>query len=271
MLSIFRSLVFGLAVSRLVSVGSATLSQAQELKPTILTISIADGMISSPRLFVFLDGELAGSVPGSIELPIASPSAAIDIGLTQLPQAPLYSFTFGKAEVSDMKVSVISSTITADSADQHTLVIAIGRNLSSTVAITRLTDNEYNVTLPKSPYVEIEHLIGARGSRYFTNLNTGGISINTNLSVLQEPYHVGFNIVLNKPQRIDQLFKVPWFKIPWPDFGRSLRPTEQREHWIIKSDPSGADVLINDEQNGILTHPLISEFEKNPGGCVALA
>jgi hypothetical protein len=92
------TLSFGLSFG--LTIGGLSQAVAQETQPSVIATFTLDASTDhGPVPIVYVRGEIAGIVPGSIVVPLRDEGVAIEIGLPQIGRIPLYSFVLGRAEI----------------------------------------------------------------------------------------------------------------------------------------------------------------------------
>lgn len=189
---------------------------------------------------IYVKGELAGIVPGTVEIPSDAEGAAVEIGVSALVQ-PLYSLVLGPAEFSELSADLVIANveleleIQPDKTVEDTLKFQ--PNLKRKINIDRQPDEHYELTLPIEPYLKITGLLQRHKRDEIGQLATfdetaGGAS------------HVVFNAATNTTTQLAQ--GVSWSGAQVA-FGKAIFP---EQNWIINSDPPGADVFTDTDWAG---------------------
>src|SRR5689334_11474606 len=75
-----------------------------------LTIGFDEPVPERPKPFVFVRGELAGVIPGSVVIPNGPDSVTVEIGIAQLSPTPIYSFAVGPKNLAEGTIEMTAST-----------------------------------------------------------------------------------------------------------------------------------------------------------------
>ncbi|QPC43464.1 hypothetical protein HW532_12635 [Kaustia mangrovi] len=209
-----------------------------ESKTIALSIRFHDKIDSYPEPLIYVKGSLRGSVPGAIELSVSKEEIPIEIGISQFPLSPLYSFTISLKTIRDGYVDVISTNIASVEGESNRFwdTFKVLDNSSAQEKITKISNKIYEIKIPTSTYRLITQKWQNEKINYYSPAWFGaGISKFQNSSEMSHFMH-----------------KIPGSNVAasWSGaIGRTGTGIQQRHNWIIESVPDGAYVSTDEDRN----------------------
>jgi hypothetical protein len=192
-----------------------------------------------PRPLVYIQGKLAGSIPGEFRLPQTQDSVAVEIGIPQLWTTPIYSFSIRPSEISQKKIDVVNSNFDFAYKSRSNVWenVFLTANTTQPIAIGKAKTN-YNIALPSKPYIELakfwlENGIKPYGSQWIDN-----IPAENNSSLKDKVDHLVYDAVSQKVTRLNLSTNKTWSadRVAFLPF-----PTDQQT-WLVRSIPENAEV-----------------------------
>ena len=210
----------------------ATIAQNLDNDGVNLLIGFESKPSDNLPMFVFVKGKLSGIAPGIITLP-SQETVPVEIGVAQLNQSPLYSFTFDSSVLKAKKLNVVITNI-GSTFDFKAVIL--NKDAIKTLPLVRIRNNVYAITLPSASYLKIEN---------FQNDH----KIVEALPVKKaEDYGFSSHLIYDKSEQgvVPLGSSSSWSGTNMIVFSRGgIGYFPERQKWTIQSKPEGADIYTD--------------------------
>jgi hypothetical protein len=221
-----------------------------------LTIGFDEPIPERPTPFVFVQGELAGVVPGSIAIPNRPDKVTVEIGIAQLSPTPIYSFAVSPKTFAESTVEVTMSAFEFGVAKGEGVWsgLALEPNTRKSVKLEKMQPEGYSISLPAQPFQGLAKYFASRTSELPKGRTWfGTVTKAQNASVATGVDHFSFDKTDNRPVLLANKSDQTWSgaQTTWSGVlnGYDL-PTEQ---WTIISKPTGAMIYTEAGAQGTTT------------------
>jgi hypothetical protein len=196
---------------------------------------------------IYVGGHVAGAVPGTVEVPLLESGVAVEIGLPQLRQLPLYSMIVDVDSLKrrSIKLTASSFKVRIIDHDDKTPWNDFGTTANDVAELPIEIDDQghLRVTLPVTPFVTVTDFIHDRELVPFSTNWYSNIPVQNYDSSLKSDSHVVATkespIMISNLNRPDEFWSGGYSdKQVTLSFG--FPGASQR--WIIRSEPTGATV-----------------------------
>lgn len=225
-------------------------------RPLQLTIGFDGAVPEGPTPFVFIKGELAGAVPGTMAIPETRDDVAVEVGIAQLSPAPLYSFAVGPKSLAEGSVEVTMSEFNRDApgGDGVWRGLGLGPNTRSVIKVEPKEPGSYSILLPAKIFRTVAEFWASRTSDFPKDRNWfGTIGKSRDASTASGLDHLSFDKRRNQSVLLaskgDQAWSGAYATFSGVLNGYDL-PTQQ---WTIVSNPAGASIYTEAGAQGSTT------------------
>ena len=216
---------------------------AAETSEITLDIAISETPTAHVFPFVYVKGVLAGAAPGVVSVPLTDEGAAIEIGVKEVRDAPIYSFAVGRAQ---LKAGYTVVTLTnfqfgPSEGDNAWSSVFLRPNAQIDATMTVEGENAYRVTLPSEPLRSIETFLASRNIQPYSKNWFSQIPEANDSSADNGTDHIVFNAVLKGTSLLSTTQHPTWSGsyVSLGDLGGIGRTVHKR----FISDPDGASIM----------------------------
>jgi hypothetical protein len=271
----FLRFFIGLSVIASAALSCRETAGAAEDGKIIATFAFDGSTAQDFTAFVFVNTELAGAVPGTVELPGDEKPVAIEIGIPRLGPNPLYSLALGRAELENGSAEVVVSHYKFIKGHAVHLVgflakdAALMPNTKRKIAIQKTADHAYKLVLPAAPYSNVnDYLVTAPTpeTTFHTVMPMDNKSAEYGVDHLS--YDGSTGKLITSAYHGDETWSGSYESKAY--FGVTgiggLIPglPLPSENWTIISDPTGAMIITEDGMQGATTRKIPVPLTPHP-------
>jgi hypothetical protein len=195
-----------------------------------------------PRALVYVQGKLAGSIPGEFRLPKTKEAVAVEIGIPQLWTTPIYSFTIRPSEMGQEKVDLVNSNFDFSRKNGSNAwdKVFLGPNTRHPIEIGKAMTN-YNIALPSKPYLDLAKFWLESGIKPYGPEWIDDIPPENNASLKDKVDHLVFDSVNQKVTALNASTNKTWSA----DRATFLPFPTAQQVWWVRSIPENAEVYTD--------------------------
>lgn len=149
-------------------------------------------------LFIFVNGKIAGAMPGTISVPLDDKGAAIEIGFPYLRHAPIYSMSLSKKSIHRGVLDVVISNFLFFRASEQNpnSKLTLQANKPLEIAIPHPSEGVYFIKLPNEPYEKLLPFFrwGKPAKFHYDDLSTS-----------QGVDHIAYNVATGRPDFLSRM------------------------------------------------------------------
>lgn len=195
-----------------------------------------------PRPLVFVQGKLAGSIPGEFKLPNTKEPVVIEIGIPQLWTTPIYSFSLRPSELGQHKLDVINSNFDFSYESENSVWknVYLAPNTKNVIEVGKAETN-YNIALPSKPYLDLAKFWLESGITPYGSQWIDDIPPENNASLKGMVDHFVYDSIGEKVTALNLSTNKTWSadRVAFLPF-----PTDQQV-WLVESIPEDAEIYTD--------------------------